>query len=91
MGTGGFFGIGALPLHEVNRRAMVEGVRGVGVAQPVGTHGGCYASLLGCLAHDHADAPAVQELPTPGGENRLLCARRAAQAGQFRPHRALVT
>ena len=74
-------------LDEVDRRAVVEGVTGVGVPKPVGADSRINAGALGRLAHDGPNPIAVQGPPTPGWKHRLLRAGRAAERHQPRPHR----
>jgi hypothetical protein len=47
-------------LYQVDRRAVIQGVRRVGVPQPVGADVGVHAGALGRLAHDGPNAPPVQ-------------------------------
>src|ERR1019366_4954655 len=58
-----------------------------GVAQPVWANSVGHPSLFRRPSHDYADAPSVQQLPAPGGENRLLRARISPEGHQFRPQR----
>src|SRR5713101_3522561 len=66
-------------------RAAVEGMGGVGVAEPVGTNRiGDTNSLCG-PTQNHADAATVQGLSAPGAKNEVLGPRRSTAVTEFHP------
>jgi hypothetical protein len=64
---------------------MIEGVAGVGVAQPMRGNWNPDASSLGSQPDDHPDPATVQYLSASGRKHRRFCSGIAAQAEQLRP------
>lgn len=73
-------------LHQMDRRASIKGVRGVGVTQPVRADSLGNTGSLGGPANDDADPSAVQRLSGPGTKNRLLWFRRSTPTHQLPPN-----
>lgn len=73
-------------LNQMDGRAVIERMAGVRVSKPVGADGAGNANLPDRLAHDHADASAVERFSGAGRKDRILGARRPPEADQFRPH-----
>jgi len=75
-------------LDEVNRRAVIQRMAGVCVAEPVGADPRGFVRhpcLLRGIAQDDSNSAAIKRLATPGGEHRFVISCVFPQVIECRP------